>query len=459
MSNKHSVDMTKGGIFRPIIMFAIPLILTGMLQVLYNAADMVVVGRFMGKTAGKNALAAIGSTSSAISLIVNLFIGLSSAACVIVARKFGAKNHEGVSKAVHTAMALGITGGIMLCIIGVSIAYPLMELMGSPDEVINLSTLYMRIYFCGCPAIMIYNFGSAILRAIGDTKRPLYYLLLAGTINIVLNLITVIIFKLGVAGVGIATVTSQVVSAILVMRCLIRTNESYKLCIRKIRFFKKELLEILYLGIPAGIQGMVFPISNIIIQSSINAVGSIAMAGNAAAVTIEGIVYASMNAYHHATLTFISQNYGAFKFDRIKKGLAAGLVSVFVTGIIFGGLVCLFPGKLISLYSKVPEVIACGSTRVRYICSLYFLCGLMEVCNAGMRGLGASLSPMIISMVGVCGLRNIIVIFGGPYKKLHDLIVLYLSYWYSWGITALILFIGFVILLKKRHEQYNSAHI
>ena len=451
--------MTKGGIFRPIIMFVIPLILTGMLQVLYNAADMVVVGRFMGKTAGKNALAAIGSTSSAISLIVNLFIGLSSAACVIVARKFGAKNHEGVSRAVHTAIALGITGGIMLCIIGVSIAYPLMKLMDSPDEVINLSTLYMRIYFCGCPAIMLYNFGSAVLRAIGDTKRPLYYLLLAGTINVVLNLITVIIFKLGVAGVGIATVTSQVVSAILVMRCLIRTNESYKLCIRKIRFFKKELLEILYLGIPAGIKGTVFPISNIIIQSSINAVGSIAMAGNAAAVTIEGIVYASMNAYHHATLTFISQNYGAFKFDRIKKGLAAGLVSVFVTGIIFGGLVCLFPEKLISLYSKVPEVIACGSTRVRYICSLYFLCGLMEVCNAGMRGLGASLSPMIISMVGVCGLRNIIVIFGGPYKKLHDLIVLYLSYWYSWGITALILFIGFVILLKKRHEQYNSAHI
>ena len=236
MNNKHSVDMTKGGIFRPIIMFAIPLMLTGMLQMLYNAADMIVVGRFMGKTAGKNALAAIGSTSSAIGLVVNLFIGLSSAACVIVARKFGAKNHEGVSKAVHTAIALAITGGIMLCIVGVSIAYPLMKLMGSPDEVINLATLYMRIYFCGCPAIMIYNFGSAILRAIGDTKRPFYYLLLAGTINVVLNLITVIIFKLGVAGVGIATVTSQVVSAILVVRCLLRTNESYKLCIRKIRF-------------------------------------------------------------------------------------------------------------------------------------------------------------------------------------------------------------------------------
>ncbi len=457
MNNRHSVDMTKGGIFRPIIIFAIPLMLTGMLQMLYNATDMIVVGRFMGKTAGKNALAAIGSTSSAIGLVVNLFIGLSSAACVIVARKFGAKNHEGVSKAVHTAIALAITGGIMLCIVGVSIAYPLMKLMGSPDEVINLATLYMRIYFCGCPAIMIYNFGSAILRAIGDTKRPFYYLLLAGTINVILNLITVIIFKLGVAGVGIATVTSQVVSAILVVRCLIRTNESYKLCIRKIHFFKNELLEILYLGIPAGIQGTVFPISNIIIQSSINAVGSIAMAGNAASVAVEGIVYTSMNAYHHATLTFISQNYGAFKFDRIKKGLAAGLVSVVATGVILGGLVCLFPEELITFYSKVPEVIACGSTRIRYINSLYFLCGMMDVCNAGMRGLGASLSPMLITIVGVCGLRNIIVIFGGPYKELHDLIILYISYWYSWGITALILLIGFVILFKKKRAEYTAT--
>lgn len=461
MKNKHSVDMTRGGIFRPIIMFAIPLMLTGMLQVFYSAADMIVVGRFMGKTAGKNALAAIGSTSSAINLFINMFIGLSSAACVIVARKFGAKNEKGVSRAVHTSIALSLTGGILMSIVGILFSYPLMELMGSPSEVINLSVLYMKIYFCGCPAMMLYNFGSSILRAIGDTKRPLYYLSAAGVINIILNLITVIIFKLGVAGVGIATVTSQVVSAFLVVRCLMRSTECYKLCIKQIRFFKSELIEILYLGIPAGIQGTVFPISNIIIQSSINSVGSIAMAGNAAAVAIEGIVYTAMNSFHHATLTFISQNYGAFNFGRIKKGFIAGCVSVFCTGIIFGGLMCLFPERLISLYSKVPEVIACGSTRIRYICSLYFLCGLMDVAMAGMRGLGASISPMIISIVGVCGLRSVIIFFGGPYKKLHDLITLYISYWYSWGITALVLIFGFALLLKKRRADcaaHNPEH-
>lgn len=449
-SKKHTVDMTQGGTYSHIIRFVIPMIIMSVLQVLYNAADMIIVGRFDSETA----LAAVGSTSSAINLTINLFIGLSSAANVVVARKYGAKNMEGLSKVVHTSIALALIGGLLVMVFGVCASRKILLLMGSPEEVIDLSTLYMRIYYIGIPATLLYNFGSAILRAIGDTKRPLKYLIISGIINVVLNYILVVFFKMSVAGVAIATAVSQIISAALVLRCLVKTDECYKLYLNKVKIHAKELGELLYLGVPAGIQGSIFSISNVIIQSSINSVGEIAMAGNAASSNVEGIVYVAMNAYYHASITYISQNYGAGNFKRIGKGLRASCVSVAVTGIVFGGIMCLFPEFIIGIYTDAPDVIAVGAQRLAYLCSTYFLCGLMDVMVSGARGMGSSVVPMIISITGVCGIRILMVLTCAPYKEIEDLIMLYLSYPVSWAFTTTLHLISFLILKRKKEREF-----
>lgn len=449
-AKKYSVDMTQGGTYSHIIRFVIPMIITSVLQVLYNAADMIIVGRFDSETA----LAAVGSTSSAINLTINLFIGLSSAANVVVARKYGAKNTEGLSKVVHTSIALALISGIIVAIFGILASKKILLLMGSPEEVIDLSTLYMRIYYVGIPATMLYNFGSAILRAIGDTKRPLKYLTLSGITNIVLNYVFVVFFKMSVAGVAIATTISQIISAVLVVRCLIKTDESYKLHLDKIKIHMKELGELLYLGVPAGIQGSIFSMSNVIIQSSINSVGKIAMAGNAASSNVEGIVYVAMNAYYHAAVTYISQNYGAGNFKRIGKGLRASCISVTVTGMIFGGIMCIVPELVIGIYSDASDVIAVGAQRLVYICSTYFLCGLMDVMVAGTRGMGSSILPMVISITGICGIRLLMVLMCAPYKEIDDLVMLYISYPVSWAFTATLHFISFLILKRKKEREF-----
>lgn len=449
-NNKHSVDMTQGGTYSHIIRFVIPMIIMSVLQVLYNAADMIIVGRFDSETA----LAAVGSTSSAINLTIMLFIGVSSAANVVVARKYGAKNAEGLSKVVHTSIALAIISGLLVMILGVFASRKILLLMGSPEEVIGLSTIYMRIYYLGIPATMLYNFGSAILRAIGDTKRPLKYLTVSGITNIVLNYILVVFLKLSVAGVAIATVVSQIISAALVIRCLIKTDECYKLCIKKIKIHAKELGELLYLGIPAGIQSSIFSMSNVIIQSSINSVGKIAMAGNAAASNIEGVVYVAVNSYYHATVTYISQNYGAGNFKRISKGLRASCVLVTITGIILGGLMCLVSKQVVGIYSEVPEVIAVGAQRLTFICACYFLCGLMDTMVAGIRGMGSSIIPMVISITGICGIRLLMVFMCAPYKEIDDLVALYLSYPVSWAFTTTLHLISFLILKRKKEREF-----
>lgn len=443
---KQTVDMTTGGIYSRIITFAIPIILTGVLQVLYNAADMIVIGRFSGKTS----LAAVGSTSSAINLVINLFMGISSAAGIIVARKFGAKNESGVSKAVHTSISVSIIGGLLLSVLGIAIARPLMRIMGSPDDVIDLSVLYLRIYFIGVFPMMIYNFGASIIRSVGDSKRPLIYLSLSGLINVLLNLVFVILLKWDVAGVAAATAIAQFISAVLVLKNLLKTNECYKLVLKKLRIYQNDLFDILYIGIPAGIQSSVFSLSNVIIQSSINSVGSVAMAGNAAAANIEGLAYTSMNAFHQAAVTFISQNFGAMKFDRIKKGIIAACVSVSITGLLVGGSICIFANKLLSIYATDPDVILCGRERIMIICSTYFLCGLMEVGVAGLRGIGSSLLPMAVSILGVCGIRMVMVISSGPYTSIDSLKILYLSYPVSWIVTEVIHFITFAVLYSKK---------
>lgn len=454
---KHTVDMTKGSILRHIIAFAIPVMIAGVLQTLYNAADTVVVGKF----AGKEALAAVGSTGSAISLIIGVFVGLSSATNVIVARKFGAGNKSGVSKAVHTAIAACITGGIILSALGIFFCRKILMLMGSPDDVIDLATLYMRIYFAGIPVMLIYNFGSAVMRAVGDARRPTYYLMGAGLINVSLNLIFVIVFKMSVAGVALATIIAQCVSAFLVIRSLVKTEECFKLDIRKIKIHSEELLEMIKLGVPAGIQGSLFSLSNVIIQSSVNSCGSDVIAGNSASASIEGMVYIAMNSFFHAVLTFTGQNLGAHRFDRIKKGFWTTLCVSMVFGIILSQSVVLLSPLLLKLYTNSDVVIEFGIMRMNIICALYFLCGFMEVGTGSLRGLGVANRSMLTSLIGACGLRLVMTYLGAPYKEAEDLKFLFYSYPISWILTGTVLMIFFFTIVKSREKkwakQFNEA--
>ena len=447
---KHTVDMTKGSIFRHIIAFAIPIMISGILQTLYNAADMIVVGKF----SGKQSLAAVGSTSSAINLMISIFVGMSSATNVIVARKFGAGNKSGVSKAVHTAIAVCLCGGTVLMILGILLSRKILVLMDSPNDVIELATLYMRIYFIGIPAMLLYNFGSATMRAVGDAKRPTYFLTASGIINVSLNLLFVIVFKMGVAGVAIATVTSQVVSALLVLRCLVKADDCYQLEFKKVRIYAHELKEIVFLGIPAGIQSALFSISNVIIQSSINSVGSDAMAGNSAAASVEGMVYIAMNAFFHATLTFVGQNYGAHNFKRIRKGFLVSMAISFVVGSVLSTVVSRCAGFLVGFYTNIPEVRDIGVMRMQIVCALYFLCGLMEVATGAIRGMGVAIRSMITCVVGVCFVRIVAVMMGAPYKEVPDIKILYYSFPVSWAITTTILTILFFTIVRCREKEW-----
>lgn len=449
---KHTVDMTKGNILKLIIAFAIPIMISGVLQTLYNAADMVVVGKF----AGPKSLAAVGSTGSAINLLIGIFVGLSSATNVIVARKFGAGNRTGVFKAVHTAIAVCLAGGVFLAIAGFFLSKQILLWMGSPDDVINLSTLYMKIYFMGVPAMMVYNFGSAILRAVGDSKRPTYYLMISGIVNVLLNLVFVIAFDMDVAGVALATVISQMISAILVVRCLLKTDDCYKLIIKKIKIYADELKEIILLGIPAGIQGAVFSISNIIIQSSINACGSDVMAANSASASVEGIVYIAMNAFFHATLTFVGQNYGAHNFKRIRQGYWTALCTSAVFGIVISLSFSAFGKVFLGFYTDSEEVITFGLQRLRILCTLHFLGGLMEVGAGALRGMGVAVRSMLTCLVGACGIRLFMTIIGAPYSKAEDLKILYISYPVSWIVTATALGVVFFSILKNREKKWLS---
>lgn len=451
---KHTVDMTTGSIFRHIIKFTIPIMIAGVLQTLYNAADTVVVGKF----AGKEALAAVGSTGSAINLIIGIFVGLSSATNVIVARKFGAGNKSGVSKAVHTAISACIMGGIFLSLLGIFFCRKILVLMGSPDDVIDLATLYMRIYFAGLPVMLLYNFGSAVMRAVGDAKRPTYYLMCAGLINISLNLVFVIVFNMSVAGVAIATVVAQFISAALVLRSLIKTEECFKLDIKKLKIHPAELKEMVLLGVPAGIQGSLFSLSNVIIQSSINRCGSDTVAGNGAAASIEGMVYIAMNAFFHGVLTFTGQNLGAHRFDRIKKGYWTTFFISLAFGVVLSQTVVLLSPFLLRMYTDSEAVVAVGKMRISIICATYFLCGLMEVGTGALRGLGVANRAMITSLIGACGLRLLMTYLGAPYKKAEDLKILFYSYPLSWMLTGGALMIFFFAIVRSREKKWK-AHI
>ena len=329
---KYEMDMCSGSILKKMLMFTLPLMLSSILQLLFNAADIVVVGRF----AGDNSLAAVGSTTALINLLTNLFVGLSIGANVTAARNYGGKREDALSRTVHTAVTISIVSGVILTVIGVVGTKEMLRLMSTPDEIIDLAADYLRIYFAGITATTIYNFGSALLRAIGDTKRPLYYLLAAGAVNVVLNLLFVIVFKMDVSGVALATIISESLSAFLVIRCLMRETGAIKLDLKKLRVHKAELISIIRIGLPAGFQGIVFALSNVVIQSSVNLFGNIVVAGNSAAANIEGFVYMAMNSFYQATLSFMSQNFGAGEYKRLNKILACGELCVVVVGLVLG---------------------------------------------------------------------------------------------------------------------------
>ena len=432
-----------------LLRFSVPLMLSGILQLLFNAADIVVVGQFDSS----DAMAAVGSTSSLNNLIVNLFLGLSAGGSVVVAQYFGMKSRQDVEETVHTAILLGFISGLVLVAAGMFLAEPMLVLMGTTQDVIDQSVLYMRIVFAGMPAMMVYDFGAGILRAVGDTRRPLVYLFCGGVVNVAFNLFFVIVCHLGVAGVAIGTVMSQCIAAFLTVRCLMKTEDCYGIRLRELRIVKHKLLRILRVGVPTGIQGAMFSISNVVIQSSINSFdSSIIVAGNTASGNIEGFVYTAMNAFYQASLTFTSQNVGAHQTRRILPVLGWSLLCVTVVGVATGVLAVLFGPQLLGIYSPDEEVIAYGLERLRLICLTYFLCGTMDVVTGSIRGLGPSVTPAVISLLGVCGLR--IVWIYTVFAAHRSLMVLYLSYPVSWLITLVVNIICFAVFKrwKKRIE-------
>lgn len=448
-AKKYELDMCSGPILPKLLKLTLPLMLSSVLQLLFNAADIIVVGNF----ASDNSLAAVGSTSSLVNLITNLFLGVSTGANVVASRFLGAKDDKNVSRAVHTSLFLSVVSGLILTAIGVIFAEKFLELMQTPPEVLSLSATYLRIYFAGTVAMMVYNFGSSLLRAKGDTKRPLYYLALSGVINVLLNLLFVIVFKMDVAGVALATVISQCISAALIVMCLMREEGAFKFSFKKMLPEKAVCLKILGVGIPAGIQGVVFSLSNVVIQSSINSFGSVVMAGSAAAASIEGFVWVSMNSFSQGALTFTSQNIGGAKYSRINRIAVIACGCAALTGLILGNLCCIFGEFLLGIYDPRPEIIQPDLTRMGLVCGFYFSCGLMDCIVGAIRGMGYSIAPTIVSLLGACGLRILWIFTVFTIPEYHTEFMLFLSYPLSWGITFIAHLICFIIMRRKFPKQ------
>lgn len=444
-SRQYEMDMCSGSVLGKMLLFALPLMCSSVLQLLFNAADVIVVGKFAGDTA----LAAVGSNTALINLLTNFFMGLSIGANVLVAHYYGAKQDRDLEETVHTAMLLSICSGIILTVVGCIGARQILSWMKTPEDVLKLAVVYLRVYFLGMTASMIYNFGSAILRAVGDTKRPLYYLMGAGIINVVLNLIFVIVFRMGVAGVGLATVISQCVSAVLIVRCLMRNQGSIHLDLRKLKIHRNKFIRILKVGLPASFQGIIFSVSNVIIQSSVNSFGSTTVAGNSAAANIEGFVYVAMNAFYQASISFTGQNIGAGKYDRVNKILYAAEGCVFAVGLGLGSLVVIFGRPLLSLYTSSPAVMDAGMKRISVIARTYALCGMMDVIVGSLRGLGYSVMPMLVSLIGICGLRLLWIFTFFQTEPFHSVTSLYMTYPVSWIVTVLAHVICFAVVRRK----------
>ena len=446
-TSKYEIDMCNGSILDKLVSFSIPLMLSGILQLLFNAVDIIVVGQFTGN----EALAAVGSTTALINVFVNLFIGISLGASVLAARFYATGQEKEMTETVHTSITLALIIGIAMGIIGVIAAKGALELMDTPDNVLNLSTLYMRIYFMGMPFFMLYNYGAAILRAVGDTKRPLLFLIISGATNVVLNLLLVIQFHLGVAGVAIATVISQCISCILVLRCLYLSDGSYQLRFNKLGMKTRYVKQIFQIGIPAGIQSTIINFSNVLLQSSVNSFGSVAMAGYTAANNILGFLYVSVNSITQACMSFTSQNYGVRKFKRMDKVLLECLGLTVIVALVLGGGSYLFGAELMHIYTKSTKVIECGVDIMLYTTVTYFLCGIMDLLPGALRGMGHSTVPMILSVIGTVGTRIVWIYVIFPCHRSLDF--LFISYPVSWLLTIVMQVICFYFVRKKVHNS------
>ena len=439
----YEIDMLNGPVMPKLLTFALPLMLSSVLQLTFNAADVIVVGRFEGDVA----LAAVGSPGSLINLLVNLFLGLSVGANVVVAQRIGAGDYPETGRAVHTSIALSLLGGVLVGAFGFFGAHTFLSWMSTPAEVLPLASAYLRIYFLGMPASMIYNFGAAILRAVGDTRRPLLFLFIAGIVNVALNLYFVIVLHLGVQGVALATIISQIVSAALVVVCLIRTDGSIHLDPRRVRLDRRNVTDICKIGLPAGLQGMMFSISNVVIQSTINSFGATVMAGNTTAVNLEGYVYVSMNSIYQGAITFTGQNVGAHRYERISRVCRAALLAVTGIGLAMGGLLFAFKQQLFRIYTDDAAVIAAATVRTSIIAPTYFLCGMMDAMVGMLRGMGSSVAPMLVSVLGVCVLR--IVWIATAFRMNPTLEMLYYSYPISWFITLVVQMLCYLVVKRR----------
>ena len=446
-TSKYEIDMCNGSILDKLVSFSIPLMLSGILQLLFNAVDIIVVGQFTGN----EALAAVGSTTALINVFVNLFIGISLGASVLAARFYATGQEKEMSETVHTSITLALISGIAMGIIGVIAAKGALELMDTPDNVLNLSTLYMRIYFMGMPFFMLYNYGAAILRAVGATKRPLLFLIISGATNVVLNLLLVIQLHLGVAGVAIATVISQCISCILVLRCLYLSDGSYQLRFNKLGMNARYVRQIFQIGIPAGIQSTIINFSNVLLQSSVNSFGSVAMAGYTAANNILGFLYVSVNSITQACMSFTSQNYGVRKFKRMDKVLLECLGLTVIVALVLGGGSYLFGAELMHIYTKSTKVVECGVDIMLYTTVTYFLCGIMDLLPGALRGMGHSTVPMILSVIGTVGTRIVWIYVIFPCHRSLDF--LFISYPVSWLLTIVMQVICFYFVRKKVHNS------
>lgn len=445
--------MLEGSLFKSIIRYTVPIILTGVLQLLFNAADLIIVGRYCGELS----VAAVGNTGAITNLIVNLFIGLSVGTGVSVAQALGANDEEEVHRVIHTAIPTALVGSAIVTFVGVTFCSTFLGWMNTPDTVLPLSAIYMRIYFAGSVFMLLYNFCAAILRAAGDTRSPLIYLSVAGVVNVGLNVFFVTVLQMNVAGVALATTISQAISATLVLLTLIRRKDACRFSWRDMCFYKRPLQKIIKIGLPAGIQGSLFSISNVTIQSSINSFGDVLMSGNAAAGNIDGFLYVSLNAFHHTALNFIGQNIGARKYERAKKIYAICLGCVFVVGLLLSSIAITFGPKLLSIYiPDSPEAVSWGMVRLLYLGLPYFLCGMMDVSTGALRGMGVSIAPMIISILGICGIRLawVYTIFQIP--AYHTPQCLYLSYLVSWVVTFAAQSIAFYIQYKRFTKWYRE---
>ncbi|MGN1423224.1 MAG: MATE family efflux transporter [Oscillospiraceae bacterium] len=449
MARQYEMDMCSGSVLKKLLLFTLPLMASSILQLLFNAADIIVVGRF----AGDNSLAAVGSNTALINLLTNLFVGLSVGVNVVAARAHGAGDRQKLSDVTHTAILLSLFSGLFLAAVGLIFAPQLLALMQTPEGVLPLAVTYLRIYFAGMPFVMLYNFGAALLRSVGDTKRPLYFLVIAGIINVALNLVFVILLKMDVAGVALATVISQTISAVLILLCLAHEQGGIRLEIKKLRIRSADLADIIRVGLPAGFQGVVFALSNVVIQSSINLFGDITVAGNSAAANIEGFIYMAMNSFYQAAISFTGQHVGARRFDRIPKILFCAQLCVVATGLILGWSAYIFGRPLLGIYTETPAAIDAGMARMSVISTTYFLCGIMDVMVGMLRGLGYSVVPMIVSLAGACGLRILWIATVFQIEQYHNVFTVYLSYPITWVITLTAHIICFIIVWKKLKKR------